>query len=154
SNPNVRSEAAGVLVDAGAPFGAAAIAGSTPAIAAHEAGAMVRWGADIRPPEPARRFEGTDAALARLDALLASTPQEEKALRRSLRIDRLLALRDRVRMQGAMEEGDALSADAPLPAYAEQAYGDALLYMRRPEAARDAYQRVLAQTPKDVQARY
>ena len=41
-----------------------------------------------------------------------------------------------------------------MPAYAEQAYGDALLYMRRPEAARDAYNRVLAQTPKDVQARY
>src|SRR6185436_7770726 len=42
----------------------------------------------------------------------------------------------------------------PLPAYAEQAYGDALLYMRRPAAARDAYQRVLAQAPKDLQARY
>ena len=53
-----------------------------------------------------------------------------------------------------MDEGDALSADGPLPAYAEQAYADALLYMRRPDAARDAYNRVLAQTPKDVLARY
>ena len=33
----------------------------------------------------------------------------------------------------------------PCPLYAEQAYGDALLYMRRPEAARDAYNRILAQ---------
>ena len=32
---------------------------------------MVRWGAQVRPPDPARRFDGTDAALARLDALLA-----------------------------------------------------------------------------------
>lgn len=153
-NPGVRREAAGVLIDAGAPWGAAAIAGSTPPIAAQQVGAIVRWGAEIRPTDPARRFEGTDAALARLDALLARTPPQEKALRRSLRIDRLVALRDRVRMKEALEEGEALSAEGPLPAYAEQAYADALLYTRRPEEARAAYGRVLAQSPKDVQARY
>jgi biofilm PGA synthesis protein PgaA len=153
-NPGVRREAAGVLIDAGAPFGAAAVAGESPPIAAQQAGAMVRWGGDIRPPEPERRFAGTDAALARLDALLAARPPAEKGLRRQLRIDRLVALRDRVRMKEAMEEGDALSAEGPLPAYAEQAYGDALIYMRRPEDARAAYARVLAQSPKDIQARY
>jgi biofilm PGA synthesis protein PgaA len=153
-NQGARNEAAGVLLDMGAPFGAAAIAGATSPIEAQQAGAMVRWGAEIRPPDPVRRFDGTDAALARLDALLASLPADDKGLRRRLRLDRLVALRDRVRMKEAMDEGDALSADGPLPAYAEQAYGDALLYMRRPEAARDAYNRILAQTPKDVVARY
>ena len=153
-NQGVRNEAAGVLLDMGAPFGAAIIAGTTRPIEAQQAGAMVRWGAEIRPPDPARRFDGTDAALAKLDALLASLPADDKALRRRLRLDRLVALRDRVRMKEAMEEGDALSADGPLPAHAEQAYGDALLYMRRPEAARDAYNRILAQSPKDVVARY
>ena len=39
-----------------------------------------------------------------------------KALRRRLRLDRMVALRDRVRMQEAVEEGEALSADGPLPA--------------------------------------
>ena len=153
-NPGVRREAAGVLVDAGAPFGAATLAGETPPIAAQQAGAMVRWGADIRPPDPARRFEGTDAALARLDAQLASTPPEDKGLRRQLRLERLVALRNRVRMKEAMEEGEALSAEGPLPAYAEEAYADALLYMRRPEAAREGYRRILAESPKNVQARY
>jgi biofilm PGA synthesis protein PgaA len=153
-NLGVRNEAAGVLLDMGAPFGAATIAGTTRPIEAQQAGALVRWGAQVRSPDPAHRFDGTDAALAKLDALLASLPPGEKDLRRRLRLDRLVALRDRMRMKEALEEGEALSADGPLPAYAEQAYGDALLYLRRPEEARDAYKRVLAQTPKDVQARY
>jgi biofilm PGA synthesis protein PgaA len=154
-NGGVRSEAADVLLDAGAPYGAAQIAGrTTPPIAAAEAGAMVRWGAEVRPPDPAQRFAGTDAALARLDSLIDSLPPEETALRRRLRLDRLVALRDRVRMVEALAEGEALSAEASLPPYAEEAYADALLYMRRPEQARDAYERVLAQTPRSLPARY
>jgi biofilm PGA synthesis protein PgaA len=150
----VRNEAAGVLIDLGAPYGAATIAGDTRPIQAQQAGAMVRWGEQVRSEDPARRFEGTDAALARIEALLASLPADDKALRRQLRLDRLVALRDRQRMKEAVEEGDALRADGPLPAFAEQAYGDALLNVRRPEDARDAYARILAQSPKDVQARY
>jgi biofilm PGA synthesis protein PgaA len=153
-NQGVRNEAADVLLDVGAPWGAATIAGNTRPIEAQQAGAMVRWGAQVRSPEPARRFEGTDAALARLDTLLASLPADDKDLRRRLRVDRMVALRDRVRMKEAMEEGEALGADGPLPAFGEQAYADSLLYMRRPEQARDAYNRVLAQYPSDVQARY
>jgi biofilm PGA synthesis protein PgaA len=153
-NQAVRNEAADVLVETGAPWGAATIAGNTRPIEAQEAGAMVRWGEQVRPPDPARRFEGTDAALARLDALLATLPADDKGLRRRLRLDRLVALHDRMRMKEAMDEGDALSAEGPLPAYAEQAYGDALLYMRRPEDSRDAYKRILAQSPKDTAARY
>ena len=149
----VRNEMAGVMVDIGAPFGAATIAGATLPVQAQQAASMVRWGTQIESPDPARRFAGTDAALARLDALLASLPPDEKDLRRRLRLDRLVALRDRVRMQEAVDEGAALRADGPLPAYAEQAYADALLHLRRPEEARDAYKRVLAQAPKDVQAR-
>ncbi|MGB6348941.1 MAG: poly-beta-1,6 N-acetyl-D-glucosamine export porin PgaA, partial [Pseudolabrys sp.] len=39
-----------------------------------------------------------------------------------------------------------------LPPYAEEAYADALLYLRRPEEASAAYRRVLAGNPKDVPA--
>ena len=46
------------------------------------------------------------------------------------------------------------ATDAPLPQYAEEAYADALLYMRQPEDALEAYKRVLAASPKSVQARY
>ena len=153
-NQGVRNEAAGVLIDLGAPWGAATIAGTTRAIEVQQAEAMVRWGEQVRSPEPARRFEGTDAALARIDALLVSLPADDKDLRRRLRLTRLVALRDRQRMKEAAAEGDALRADGPLPAYVEQAYGDALLNVRRPEDARDAFARILAQSPKDTQARY
>ena len=50
--------------------------------------------------------------------------------------------------------GRALSAEAPLPQYAEQVYAGALLYMRHPEEAREAYRRVLLRSPKDEAARY
>ena len=153
-NAGVRREAAGVLLDAGAPYGAAMLAGTTPPIDAAQAGAMVRWGEQTRPSDPAQRFVGTDAALARLDALLAATPPEDTALRRKLRLDRMVALRDRMRMAEVVAEGDALKAEGRLPAFADQAYADALLYSRRPEEAREAYDRVLAESPNDVQARY
>ncbi len=153
-NPEPRRELAGLLTGMGAPYAAAEIAGITPPIAAGQAGSMVRWGADIRAPEPASRFVGTDAALVRLDTLLAATPPEEKAARRRLRLDRMVALRDRVRMVEVVEEGAALTADGPLPAYADEAYGDALLYLRRPKESREAYARVLQQTPDKLEPLY
>jgi biofilm PGA synthesis protein PgaA len=156
TNKEVRSETAAVLKREGAPYAAAEIVGTTPPLAADEAAAMVRWGAQVRLSDPAPRFDGTDAALARLNALLMAlpSPPAEAATRRQLRLDRLVALRDRVRMKEAVDEAEALRADAPLPQYAEEAYADALLYLRRPEAALEAYQRVLAASPKDVMARY
>ncbi len=156
ANTNLRSEVAGLLLEMNGPYGAAAFAGTPPRIAAGQAAAMVRWGMQIRPADPARRYETTDAALIRLDGLLAAlpAPPAEAAMRRRLRLDRLVALRDRVRMQEAAAEAEALLVDGPLPPYAEHAYGDALLYLRRPDAARRAYDRILAQTPLDLPARY
>jgi biofilm PGA synthesis protein PgaA len=156
NNREAKQEAASVLEGLGAPYGAATITGTTPGIAADQAAAMVRWGEQVRSPDPAHRFDGTDAAIARLDALLAALPPPpaEAGLRRKLRLDRMVALRDRIRMTEALAEAEALRAESPLPQYAEEAYADALLYLRRPEEARAAYERVLAASPKDVQARY
>jgi biofilm PGA synthesis protein PgaA len=53
-------------------------------------------------------------------------------------------------MKEVVEEGGSLWSDHPLPPYAEEAYADALLYLRRPEEARAAYRRVLAAGPKEV----
>src|SRR5262249_33274817 len=97
-NQGVRLEAAEVLQGLGAPYGAATVAGTTtPAIAADQAASMVRWGAQVRSSDPAHRFDGTDAAIARLDQLLAALPPSpaEAAMRRRLRLDRMVALRDR-----------------------------------------------------------
>ena len=155
-NAEARSSAAELLHAQGGAFGAAALAGSEAPYAADEAAAMVRWGEQTQPSDPARRFEGTDAAIARLDKLLAALPPSpaNAAERRRLRLDRLVALRDRVRMKEVANEGRALRAAGPLPSYAEEAYADALLYLRRPKEAQAAYRRVLAASPKDVNARY
>jgi biofilm PGA synthesis protein PgaA len=146
ANEEARTAAAALLQAQGGAYGAAALAGTSAPYAADEAAAMVRWGADTRPSDPAHRFDGTDAAIARLDQLLSASPADA----RRLRLDRVVALRDRTRMREAVEEGAALRADAQLPPYAEEAYADALLYLRRPKEARAAYRRVLAAGPNDV----
>ncbi len=154
ANKEARTSAAALLQTQGGPYGAAALAGTTRPYAADQAAAMVRWGTDTRPSDPAQRFDGTDAAIARLDRLLAELPRlpAEAAARRRLRLDRLVALRDRGRMEEVAMEGHALQSGGPLPAYAEEAYADALLYLRRPEEASAAYRRVLAGSPRDVPA--
>jgi biofilm PGA synthesis protein PgaA len=152
ANDEARTEAAALLAAQGGAFGAAAIAGTDAAYAADKAAAMVRWGADLRPADLARRFEETDAAIARLDRLLAAlpAPPAETAMRRRLRLDRMVALSDRFRMREVVSEGGDLRATAPLPPYAEKAYADALLYLRRPKDALAAYRRVLAAIPRDA----
>ena len=154
ANNEARTTTAALLQEQGGPYGAAALAGTTRPYAMDQAAAMVRWGTDTRPLDPARRFDGTDAAIARLDGLLAALPRPpaEAAARRRLRLDRLVALRDRVRMEEAAREGQALRSGGPMPAFAEEAYADALLYLRRPEEAASAYRRVLAGNPKGVPA--
>jgi biofilm PGA synthesis protein PgaA len=150
ANEEARDAAAALLQAQGGAYGAAALAGKTAPFAADQAAAMVRWGTDTRPTDPAKRFDGTDAAIVRLDRLLSARPSPPPAMRRRLRLDRLVALRDRVRMQEVAEEGLALRSQGSLPVYAEEAYADALLYLQRPLEARAAYRRVLAANPKDL----
>jgi biofilm PGA synthesis protein PgaA len=156
ANAEARAAVAEILDQEGGPYGAAALTATEAPYAPDEAAAMVRWGEDLKPTDPARRFEGTDAAIARLDSLIAALPPPPASpeLRRRLRLDRLIALRDRVRMREAVAEAESLRAEAPLPPYAEEAYADALLYLRRPLEARAAYHRVLAVQPKSRVARY
>jgi biofilm PGA synthesis protein PgaA len=152
TNQEARTAAAALLQGQGGPNGAAALAGTTKPYAVDQAAAMVRWGTDTRPSDPARRFDGTDAAIARLNELIARLPPPpaEAAVRRRLRLDRMVAFRDRFRMEEVVKEGRALRSHGPLPAYAEEAYADALLYLHQPEEARAAYRRVLATKSKDL----
>ncbi|MEI6162361.1 MAG: tetratricopeptide repeat protein, partial [Roseococcus sp.] len=159
-NTEARAGTARVLRGLGGPHGAAVIADAAPPLAegadrlplgAEMAAADVRFGNTVRPPEPERRFEGTDAALARLDGLLAQDPPA--GLHRQIRLDRVVALRDRVRMREALAEADDLAADGPLPPYVREARADALLYLRRPREALAEYQAVLAADPGSLTAR-
>lgn len=117
------------------------------------AAAMVRRG-----PLPAaserERFDAIDSAIARLDALIArwrADGAEADANIRRARLDRLTALRDRVRMREVIAEYDALGGDQ-LPGYIRKAAASAYLHLRQPERARDLYRSVLAESPEDFEA--
>lgn len=110
--------------------------------ASHE----VRWG-PLPPPDENLRFEQTDEALARIVdnmvALDASLPAAQPFILQG-HYDRLVALRDRVLMAEVVAHYQGLiSVDAPIPAYALEAVGDAFLYLEQPEQARDLYLQVL-----------
>lgn len=118
---------------------------------------LVRWGALVPPPRaagPAARHAGTDAALAVLDALIAAwTPLgAEAAAVRIARLDRLVALRDRGRMEKVLAEAALLRAEGELPGYARAALADALLDRRWPEEAEAEYRAALAEEPDSLAA--
>ncbi len=120
-----------------------------------QAALAVRWGA-YASEEERERFVDTDRALALLEdnrrqALEVGPEAEIFDLR--TRFDRLVALRDRVRMQEAAEEyRSLLEAGVAIPPYALRAAADALLYLERPEEAREVYLQVLAAQPGNVEA--
>lgn len=115
----------------------------------------VRWGS-LEPPAEALRFAETDRALALIEENLAGLDPQDPVARPFVlqgRFDRLVALRDRVRMAEAVAEYESLVEEGiSPPAYAVQAAADAYLYLRRPETARDLYQRVLAEEPRNFEA--
>ncbi len=148
---------AGVLARLGAPHAAASTLAKTDAgLEAQKAGLMVRWGTDVRLSDPLRRYEGTDAALARLDLLIAAAAGGEApdlGLVTRLRRDRVVALRDRERWLEAVQQVDELHRDGDhVPLYVREAEADALLGLRRPEEARRAYSEILAADPRNEQA--
>lgn len=100
------------------------------------------------------RYAVTDQAIAALDALIArwrgEGPAAEGDIRRA-RLDRLIALRDRVRMRDLVDEYEALGGDA-LPAYLRNVAAGAYMHLRRPERARDLYRSVLRESPEDPDA--
>ncbi|CAN5441831.1 poly-beta-1,6 N-acetyl-D-glucosamine export porin PgaA [soil metagenome] len=145
-------EVASILTEIGAPHAAERVGGPNPSVEAAKAAAMVRWGEDVKPRDPARRFDGTDQAIVRLDQLLQTTTDAD--IRRRLRDDRIIALRDRFRMEEVVREVEAIQDGGPLPTYVEEAYADALLYLRRPKEALGHYESVLQKEPRNVQARY
>ena len=142
----------------GAPFAAGQHApGRDPGIAARQAAALVNQATAIPAPDPAHRFDRTDAALARLESLIADTraasPPDDGLVTR-LRGDRVVALRHRERWLDVVGEVAALRQEGrPIPAYTRHAEADALLALRRPGEARAAYEDVLAAEPQSRNAR-
>lgn len=116
---------------------------------------QVRWGS-LEPVSEDLRFTETDRALALIEENLAGLDAKDPVARPFVfqgRFDRLVALRDRVRMAEAAAEYESLSDEGiSPPAYALQAAAEAYLHLRKPEVARDLYLRVLAEEPENFEA--
>lgn len=152
------------LADIGDPFRAEELATQRPGLLssaeqhrlkADQAALTTRWGShgsDL----PQQRFVETDRALSMLDTNLKTALAEQpaaEAFALRTRIDRLVALRDRVMMSQAAAEYHSLQIDqALLPAYALQAAADALLYLEQPQKAAELYRQVLEVEPANFEA--
>lgn len=121
-----------------------------------QAAHTVRWG-ELSPRPVEARFAETDQARGLIVRNLHGlNPElgEDRPFIHQARFDRLVALRDRVHMTGAVEEYESLrAAGVALPTYALAAAADAYLYLEQPEQARELYAQVLQATPRDVNAR-
>src|SRR5688572_11750383 len=97
----LRREVSGILVRIGAPFAAGLHAtAKDPGIEARQAAALVNQATAIPALDPVHRFDRIDAALARLESLLAdarAASQPDDGLVIRLRGDRVVAMRDRER---------------------------------------------------------
>lgn len=122
---------------------------------AAQAALTVRWGSHGSDVSELR-FAETDRALGMLEgnlqeALAAEPPAEKYA--RQARIDRLVALRDRVLMAQVVDEYESLmSEQVSVPGYALQAAADAFLYLEQPRQASELYLRVLQLEPQNFEA--
>ncbi|WP_158985384.1 poly-beta-1,6 N-acetyl-D-glucosamine export porin PgaA [Lysobacter panacisoli] len=158
ANPDIRRALADVLMQLGAPQGAARALGTQDdlGIRIGQATEAVRWGEQVDGPDPAYPFAGTDAAIAKLDELIAdvsSMPTPDAGALRRLQCDRVVALRNRERWAEALSLADELEQAGPLPSYVRQAQADALLATEQPERALAAYGDVLAADPRNRDAR-
>lgn len=121
-----------------------------------KAAASVRW-SPHEPSSEADRFMATDQTIAKLDNLINNWSKQGSSAQDDLsraRFDRMVAYRDRFRMQDVLDENDSLTkAGVTVPSYAMAAVGDAQLYTRHPRQAKDTYLSVLAAQPNDFNTR-
>ena len=149
ANTEARTGAAALLQAQGGPYGAAALAGTTPPYAADQAAAMTRWGIDTRPLDPAQRFDRTDAAIARLDRLLAALRGGPPMPRHVVACGSTASWRFGIAFAWKVaDEACALRSDGPLPAYAEEALCRRAALPAAAGGERRHYRRVLAGSPK------
>jgi biofilm PGA synthesis protein PgaA len=157
-NTEAASALAQILHELNAPYAAADHAANpTPGIRAQQAAALVRWGSDVAPDTGRPRFHQTDAAIARLEQLIAETRSRlppDIPLLQKLERDRALALRHRERWGDTVAAVEALrGAGDTIPPYLRLAEADALLALRQPGQARRAYAEVLASGTSTREAR-
>ena len=122
----------------------------------------IAWG-QLNTKISAQRFADTDKALLKLDeacrcdwnGLDLSSDKPNTGINRNLLFDRILALRDRYRMQDVITHYQQLNnAKIDPPAYVLNAAGDAYLYQRMPLEALKAYETSLIKDPTNIQTKF
>ena len=111
----------------------------------------IQWGKlEAQQGNNPQRFERTDKALVEGEDILARAVSSDDPNRLGASFDRIVALRDRVRMDEAVSLYEQLKqSNADIPAYALAAAADAYLSQREPEKARDLYLQALALARND-----
>ncbi|AOS43630.1 Poly-beta-1,6-N-acetyl-D-glucosamine export protein precursor [Lacunisphaera limnophila] len=151
----VQTDVARALADLGGGLGARAVAGAgDPALDA-AAGASLTRLTTVGDRDPAQRFATADRALADLGRQLVAArarPEPDGGIIRRLTLDRWVALRARVRMAEIAAEFSRWPEPATaLPPYALAAVGDALLYLEKPEQARELYREARRRDPDNLE---
>ncbi|MEO8164004.1 MAG: poly-beta-1,6 N-acetyl-D-glucosamine export porin PgaA, partial [Betaproteobacteria bacterium] len=105
-----------------------------------------RWGAAADPDAP-DRFAATDAALLENERLLMQAgTAPDVTPRQRLQFDRIVLLRNRLRMQEAKQLYESLVRDhVDIPPYAQVAAAEAYLSLQQPVKARDLFIQAQAQ---------
>jgi biofilm PGA synthesis protein PgaA len=119
------------------------------------AGRKIKWGViETKSGLGRQRFQATDMALLNNEALMARHGKQDNdnsVTGRFARFDRLVALRDRMRMDEVVALYNSLKRQhINIPAYALVAVADAFLYQRQPSVARDLYLHALALSRNDM----
>ena len=118
------------------------------------AGRSIKWGVvEERSGLGQQRFQATDKALLKNDSVLnlhKNGQNSDSISGRYTEFDRIVALRDRVRMQEAINLYQNLKLrQIDIPAYALAAVADAYLYKREPKLATDLYLQALKLSKND-----
>jgi len=114
---------------------------------------QIRYGTQTSYPT-SRRFEGTDRALSKIDALLESDDLGP-VVRKRLVFDRIVALTDRFRMSEAIQEFEALSFSvAEVPVYALASIAQAYLFEHQPETARHYLELARERQPGNIEIEF
>ncbi|WP_293780730.1 poly-beta-1,6 N-acetyl-D-glucosamine export porin PgaA [uncultured Oxalicibacterium sp.] len=119
------------------------------AIAHAAAGATINYGQAQLSTDPGpSRFNTTDAGIADNASVMRHFGN-----RPVTQFDRMIALRDRQRMQEVVDLYEQLqSSQQPIPSYAQAAAADAYLYLQQPVKARDLYLSALSQARSEDRA--
>jgi biofilm PGA synthesis protein PgaA len=108
--------------------------------------------------DPVHRHDATDRAIAVLErriAELETDPEQSVEILNRARFDLLAAYRERTRMSDAVALYERLRREGvTVPDYARLSAASAYLYLEHPETARDIYQSVLDENPRNAEVRF